>query len=336
MSRSVPAAWQAGLESGDISLVSWWKITRRDGVEIRGTENTRDLSITVSPDPFTISGTFSASRGMTASNQRTTSDLSVSNQEMSGALKSGIVFDDLSADDLEAGLFDKAMYTAGLVDFKQPNAGVMIQMRGTLGNIRRDSDGNWKCELRSLAQALSQVTGRSYGILCDEELGGPRCGVDLDGYTFPGVVMGVTSKRVFEALIDTGSPGVESPYFVAGVLTFTSGANTGYSREVASDTDLTDIELYEAFPNTIAEDDEFEIVAGCNKQNNIQVYADTDEPNTIPAEPPSVANGRVTGDCEVKFGNGVNFQGFPNKPGPDTLVRLRTPESKKSGGGGKK
>lgn len=330
--RNVPAAWQAGLQSGDIALVSWWRIARRDGVVLRGTENTRDVTITVDPDPFGISGTYNAPRGITASNVRSSSDLSVDNLEMRGALSDGVMFDDLSADDLEAGLFDMAAFTTGLVDFKQPGAGVVILRRGTLGNIKCDSDGNWGCELRGLTQALSQVQGRSYGVLCDADLGDARCGVDLDLYTVPGIVTGVTSQRVFDALIDVSSPPALPGTYRFGLLTFTKGANAGYAREVAQDSAddlLGHIELFEAFPNEIAEDDEFTISAGCNKEHNIEVIDGQDEP-------PSVANGRVTGDCEVKFGNGVNFRGFPNKPGPDTMVRLRTPSRKSGGGGGKK
>lgn len=321
------------LASGGTKLTACWRLERKDGSVLRSTQHDRDLSVSVgSPDRFDLTGIYSAARGITGSNIKSSSDLSVSNLEVNGSLKDSdspdFTFDDISQEDLESGLFDNALYTIFQVNWADPSGGVIILMRGTLGNIRRDSDGAWTCELRSLAQALSQVQGRSYGVLCDATLGDARCGVNLEDYTFTGIVDAVTSARVFSALIDAGSPEPDASFFQYGLLTFTSGANAGFSREVAS-ASLTDIELFESFPAAPADGDTFEISAGCNKELNIEVIDGQDEP-------PSVANGRVTGDCEVKFGNGPNFRGFPNKPGPDTMVRLRTPSRKSGGGGGKK
>lgn len=335
--KSYPAAWDAGLQSGDLSLVSWWKLTRGDGTIIRGTENTRDLTIVQSPDPFGISGTYSAARGMTVSNSRATSDLSVDNAEVRGALQTEIVFDGIRAADLEAGLFDKAVFSYGRVDWKQPEAGAVIDGRGWLGNIKRDTAGNWTCELRKLAQALSQRTGRGYGVLCDATLGDARCGVVLANYTATGTVTGVTSRRVFEAMITEGAVPVGAGGYVYGLLTWTSGANAGYACEVAQDSAasvLGSFQVFEAFPNDIAENDTFTVSAGCNKQLNVVVELSGNSIN--PNGAPTIANGRISGDCAVKFSNVANFRGFPNKPGPDTVLRLRTPRSKSGGGGGKK
>lgn len=336
--RSVPSAWLSKLASGDLSLVTWWKISRRDGVVLRGTENTRDLDIVLDPDPFNVTGTYSARRGMTASNMRSTGDMSVDNLEARGALKADVVFDDISAEDLEAGLYDKAAVTFGRVDWKQPDAGVVIDARGWLGNITRDTDGNWRCEIRTLLQALSQVQGRSYGLLCDADLFDARCGLNKALHTTTGIVTSVTDQRAFEGVIDVGSPPFPSGYFKFGWLEFTTGANAGYGREVAEDSaggDLGGIEVFEAFPKPIAEDDEFEISAGCNKELNILVEMKGNSIN--PNGPPTIENGRVTGDCAVKFSNAANHRGFVNKPGPDTMIRLRTPKRKSggSGGGGK-
>src|SRR5690606_31589730 len=145
------------------------------------------------------------------------------------------------ADDLEAGLLDNAQYTIFQTNTTAPDEGVIVQQRGWLSNIGRDSDGNWKCNLHSLSFALSQVTGRTYGVLCDATLGDARCGVDLQDATCTGIVDTVTSARVFSALVDVGSPAAEASFFQYGLLTFTSGANAGFSREVAS-ASLTDIE----------------------------------------------------------------------------------------------
>lgn len=339
--RDLTTELLAHLASGGTSLCVCWRIERRDGVVIRAAGTDRDL-VVVNPQPaldfLDLDGVYEARRGITPSNVQGNNDLSVSNMQVSGGLKSpqdaDFVFGDINAADLEAGLFDKAAFTIFQTNRRAPDEGVIVHARGTLSNIKRDTDGRWTCDLHSLAFALSQVTGRAYGILCDANLGDARCGVNIADFTGTGIVTSVTSRRVFSSLIDAGSPS-EAPegYFVYGLLTSTSGANTGYSREVASDTD-GDIELFEGFPNDFAEDDTFTITAGCNKEHNIAVEMDGDTIN--PNGPPTVANGRITGDCEVKFGNGVNARMFPNKPGPDTLIRLRTPPKKSGGGGGKK
>lgn len=339
--RDLTASLLAHLASGGTSLCVCWRLERRDGVVIRAAGTDRDL-VVVNPQPaldfLDLDGVYEARRGIVPSSVQSNNDLSVSNMQVSGGLKEptdpSFVFGDINAADLEAGLFDKAAFTIFQTNRKAPDEGVIVHARGTLSNIKRDTDGRWTCDLHSLAFALSQRTGRTYGVLCDANLGDARCGVNIEDFTATGIVTGVTSKRAFASLIDFGSP-PEAPagYFIYGLLTFTSGANQGYSREVSSDTD-GDIELFEGFPNAIAEDDEFTVTAGCNKQHNISVEIDGDTIN--PNGPPTVANGRVTGDCEVKFGNGVNFRGFVNKPGPDTVVRARTPKKNSGGGGGKK
>ncbi len=327
--RNLTPELLAHLASGGTRLAVCWRIERTDGVILRSTEHDRDLSVSVgSPDAFDLTGTYDAIHGFTGSNVSTKSDLSVSNLDLSGGLQSSFAFNGITGDDLEAGLFDKAKYCIFQVMWDAPSDGVIIHSRGTLGDLKRDSDTRWRCELRSLTQALSQVQGRSYGVLCDANLGDARCGVNLADFTFTGVVDVVTSARVFTALVDVGSPTPADAFFQYGLLTFTSGLNNGFAREVAS-ASLSSIELFEAFPYAPADGDTFEISAGCNKEHNIAVIDGQ-------TEPPSVDNGRITGDCEVKFGNGPNFRGFPNKPGPDTVLRLRTPSAKSGGGGGKK
>lgn len=346
--RTLTASLLTHLASGGTRLVVCWRIERRDGVIIRATDCDRDLQVTnpqAALDFLGLDGLYEARRGITASSVQKNSDLSVSNMQVSGGIQdpqeSDFTFSDIRASDLEAGLFDKAAFTIFQTNRSAPDEGVIVHARGTLSNIKRDTDGRWTCDLHSLAFSLSQVTGRTYGVLCDADLGDTRCGVNLEDFTFAGVVTSVTSKRVFSSLIDASPLGSDSlmvsqldaGYLKYGLLTFTTGANAGYSREVASDTD-GGIELFEGFPNDIAEDDEFTVSAGCNKELNISVEMSGNTVN--PNGAPTVANGRVTGDCAVKFDNAPNFRGFVNKPGPDTLVRLRAPKTKSGSSGGKK
>ena len=77
-------------------------------------------------------------------------------------------------------------------------------------------------------------------------------------------------------------------HFTGGKLTFTSGANNGIGIEVKTSAGTT-LELVAPAPFTIAPGDTYTAHAGCTK--------------------------RFLFDCVNRFGNGVNFQGFPHLPG---------------------
>ena len=86
-------------------------------------------------------------------------------------------------------------------------------------------------------------------------------------------------------------------FFTRGLLTFTSGANAGRAQEVrrhAAGAPAT-IELWQPFAHAIAPGDTFDITAGCDKQ-----FA----------------------TCKARFGNGVNFRGFPHMPGNDFVTAV--------------
>lgn len=326
--RQTTAFLAAEIASGTPRLSVCWKITRADGVVIRSTEHDRD-QIVEAPSPcpafLELDGVYEASKNITASSIKGASDLSVTNLEVTGGLKkkadSNFHLGDFSSDDMEAGLYDNAAVTIFQTCWAEPTQGVLILIRGTLGNVKHNDDGAFTVEIRDLAQALSQVQGRSYGYLCDADLGDARCGVDMTAFTFTGIVDSVTDKRQFQTILDTGSPALDESYFRFGLLTFTSGPNEGFSREVSSSTSGA-IELFEAFPRTPEEGDTFTIKTGCNKELNITIDSSIGTP--------SVANGLVTGDCAVKYDNGINHRGFVNKPGPDTNIRIRTQTVKSS------
>ncbi len=88
---------------------------------------------------------------------------------------------------------------------------------------------------------------------------------------------------------------------VRGLVTFTSGANSGRAQDVKrhalAGTDAT-IELWQPMALTIAPGDTFTITAGCDKQ-----FA----------------------TCQAKFANAVNFRGFPHMPGNDYILAVARP-----------
>ncbi|RLA04761.1 MAG: hypothetical protein DRQ45_00090 [Gammaproteobacteria bacterium] len=78
-------------------------------------------------------------------------------------------------------------------------------------------------------------------------------------YTFEGAYILSTGKY------NVPSRPTETDYFVGGLLTFTSGDNSGISREVKTDTD-GDIVVVLPFPFEAADADTFVVYAGCNKR----------------------------------------------------------------------
>lgn len=96
----------------------------------------------------------------------------------------------------------------------------------------------------------------------------------------------------------SGSGGTATPpgsgYFDGGVITFTSGLNTGLKMEVKaySPGSLT---LQLPMPYAIAVGDTYSLIAGCDK---------------------------LESTCKTRFSNIVNFRGFAHLPGNDKILRI--------------
>lgn len=186
------------------TLAVCWRVTRRDGVQILGTEHDRDLTITEGD----YAGTYMAAAGITGSTVQSTSDLSVDNLEVNGAINNtgDLTLIDLTVADIESGLMDNAQVTLLMVNWEAPDDGQVVLRTGTIGEISRTSEGQYKTELRGLTQYLSKNLLRSYGTACDADFGDARCGIDLVALTVTGTVTAVTSNRRFVATLDD-SPG---------------------------------------------------------------------------------------------------------------------------------
>ena len=306
--RTIAAGLSAAVDGQVPKLVGCWRITRTDGLVLRSTESDADITITTGD----YAGTYAASTSITGSSASGSADLSVDNMEASGTLDAddSVLLPPVSAAAVEAGLFDAAAAVYFLVNWQDPDAGQYEQICGTLGNIQRDSTGRWTCELRGLTQRLQQRIGRTFGLACDASFGDARCGLDRDSYAIPGTVTGTPTPRLFDATVSPGSPALDDALFVGGDVTFDSGDNAGYTREIKAYDGAT-IEVWEAFPLPIDAGDTITLRPGCPK----------------------------TRDACKGYGNIVNYRGFPDMPGPDTLAQLRngsTIDRKSGGGGGKK
>ena len=121
-------------------------------------------------------------------------------------------------------------------------------------------------------------------------LGDARCGVDLAAYRVTATVSAVPDDMHIRV---SGLSGFAERFFRYGVLTFTGGAAAGLSADIedhrrgeAGD----ELTLWLPMAAGIAAGDTLQVTAGCDKRFST---------------------------CWEKFGNGLNFQGFPHMPGSD-------------------
>lgn len=280
--KSLSPALQAHLDDGTTTLAWCWKITRADGVSFGFTDH---------DCPLSFGGTdYEPESGLSASEIRSGSDLSVDSQDAEGALSS----DRITETDIIDGRWDNALVEVWRVNWNAPSQRVLIR-RGAIGELRRGRM-SFVAEVRSMAHVLGQTVGRAYQGTCDAALGDGRCRVDLDASTFKGTgtVVDPIRDRVFTA---SGISGFANGWFAFGVLEWGSGSNAGRRDEVMLHeiaSGVVTFILLEAPVRAITSGDTFTIRAGCDKR-----------PET----------------CTAKFSNITNFRGFPHIPGQDAVMR---------------
>ncbi|MTH95696.1 DUF2163 domain-containing protein [Roseibium sp. RKSG952] len=291
--KQIAPALQAHLDEGTTTLAWCWRITRSDGVTFGFTDHDRTLA---------FDGTeFEPESGLTASEVRSGSDLSVDAQDAEGVLTS----DKITETGILDGRWDNAEVELWRVNWQDTGQRVLIR-RGAIGQIRRGRLA-FVAEIRSLAHVLGQTVGRTFQATCDAALGDTRCGIDLDtpAYKGAGTVIDHFRDRAFAT---SGLDGFAAGWFAFGTIEWITGANAGRSVEVLGH-DVTEglaiLTLIEAPVRAIAGGDTFTIRAGCDKR---------------------------IGTCGAKFSNTANFRGFPDIPGQDTILRYATRDGGHDGG----
>jgi len=291
--KSLSPDLQAHLDSGTTTLAWCWRLTRADGVSFGFTDHDQALNFEDTA--------FEPESGLTASEIRTGSDLSVDAQDAEGALTS----DRITETDILAGLWDAAEVEVWRVNWADPGQRVLMR-QGAIGEIRRGQTA-FIAEIRSLAHILGQTVGRMFQSSCDADLGDGRCRIDLNdpAFTGTGAVLEPLRDRVSRA---AGLGAFDPGWFAFGTVEWDSGENVGRRIEVLSH-EVTDgiaiLTLLEAPVWPIATGDTFTARAGCDKRIET---------------------------CAAKFANSANFRGFPHIPGQDTILRYATRDGGHEGG----
>ena len=189
----------------------------------------------------------------------------------------------LTEADIMAGRYDGAEVWQWLVNWSSPELEVLL-FRGVLGEIRRGT-GAFEAELRGITEVLNQPLGRMYLCECDRIFGDSKCGLDADDPTFSAEVTVLAVSGRHEFTFD-GLSGFQDGWFANGVIRWTSGAISLIKADAGGT-----LEAWEEVDAAVG--DTARVIAGCDKQ------AET---------------------CRVKFGNFLNFRGFPHIPGEDWVT----------------
>lgn len=279
--RAVPASLQTSLDGGATTLARCWRLQRNDGQVLGFTEHDA---------PLRFDGLeYQPESGFTASNAEASTGLAPGTHDVSGILKS----DQINETDLALGLYDGAEVTMYLVNWRDAASRLLLS-RGYIGAIKRNG-ATFDAEVTGLSDRLNQPMGRAYVHSCECRLGDQKCGVNLEtsGLTAAGAITALEDQNRF---IVASLAGFASGWFTGGELQWTSGANAGTRAHIKTHLlggDTPIIETWLAPEMTVQAGDTLTVTAGCNK---------------------------TSAECRSKFGNLLNFRGFPHMPGDDVVA----------------
>jgi len=167
---TVPASLRTALDTATPRLAVCWKIVPRFAPTVAGISLDQDVEVDLGDGdgPLVYKATNSIDRTNIAKNI----DLQVDNHDISGLLLDG--FD---ADDLDAGVYDRARVTIFGVKWDAGNDDVVILDVGHVGEVSRLDRESFSAEVRGLVQAYAQDLMKTFGDACPVDLGGTECGV---------------------------------------------------------------------------------------------------------------------------------------------------------------
>lgn len=277
---SVSPTLRAKLDLGASTFCHCWRLARRDGYVIGFTDHDGDL---------TFGGvTYRARAGLKASELENAASLAPSVREAAGALTD----DSLSETDLQNGLYDGASVETWLVDWSAPGDRLLLDV-ATIGEVRRDEFA-FTAELRSAAHVFDQPRGRSFQRNCSADIGDSHCKIDLVGSLYSRRAAIVSAQT--DVLTTTLDRDAANGFFTGGAVHFETGVNTGTSLAIRTHRQEDGHAVIALWTPTAAPGqpgDRLVLTAGCDKR-----------PET----------------CRTKFGNSVNFRGFPHMPGNDRVI----------------
>ena len=281
--RTLPAGLAAHVAQPVTTLAHGWRLTRSDGVVLGFTDHDAALR---------FDGTrFDAATGLTGSEAEEALGLSAQTREVAGALSSAAI----DADDIRAGRYDGAKVETFVFDWQRPDDFVLMDV-AELGEVKHGETG-FSAELRGIAGKLDRVRGRSYRRRCDAVFGDTRCGFPASAQ--PHTIEAEIVEGEASRLVVAGDLGGDRARFGDGRAVFLDGARTGFSADVLS----VGVGAPGTSVVTLADAVEIEAAAG----NRVRLTIGCDKRFST---------------CRDRFGNSVNFRGFPHMPGGDAALSV--------------
>lgn len=280
--RTLEAGFAAHVASGATTLATCWRIVRSDDLVLGFTDHDVALS---------FGGTeYLPAHGLDGGERTGKLGASTDTTEVVGVLHSEAI----AEDDIVLGRFDGASVETWRVNWRETSQRMLVS-RTTIGEIVRE-DGVFRAELRSGQHAINQPRGRIYQALCDAELGDARCGVDLDDPELRAEATVVGVRDRFRIVVD-GIEGFAPGWFAFGVAAWDGGKRVGLRDRVVTQERLGGADVLgfgAAVGDWVEAGDAMVLTAGCDRR-----FA----------------------TCRGRFGNAVNFRGFPHIPGNDFVLR---------------
>lgn len=286
--RALPPDIQTRLNEGATTLARAWILRRADATVMGFTEHDCDLIV----DGVVCR----AQTGFDGSAAAEKLGFASGHADVAGAL----VDDAITAADIASGRYDGARVELHLVDWTTPSLAVLLRVF-LIGEITREGD-RFRAELRALASSLDVKGGRLFTPRCGARLGDARCKVPLGiaARTASGTVTGLEGPS---GLIVSGLVTLPEGHLVGGTLTRTAGLDAGAIMDIAAERregPLAHITLWQPFARPLAAGDTVSVTVGCD---------------------------HTFAMCKTRFGNAVNFRGFPHMPGADRLAVVGSPSA---------
>jgi uncharacterized phage protein (TIGR02218 family) len=183
------------LVNGTKAFATLWIITRIDGTSLRFTDHDRPLRFDDNDDG--TAETFTPVGALQSSAHERQAGFQESNFDAVGA----ITDDQITDEDLRAGLYNDAQVEEILVDWRAPWAGSFSREKWWIGSVSYDGE-KWRGQLTSLKPWLRRKVGRVFGRTCGWNLGefnattGFGCHYSLTANREAFVVQSVTIPRL--------------------------------------------------------------------------------------------------------------------------------------------
>lgn len=265
-----------------------WKITRTDGVVKRFTSH--DRRITYAGEVYSPCGSASAS-----ALQVTAAAEGTDNMDLNGLLSTTGV----SAADIWNGKYEGATVEVYRIAWGGTSYSYLVKA-GIVGAVQF-GDTEYRLEVLTANDRLAQTPVLSVvSPGCRWKFGSTQCGVNVAALAVTGAVTSVPAVNVFtgahrRVFTDTSRTEPDGR-FTLGRITWTGGANNGFSCDVKSY--AADVfTLAQILPYPIAVGDTYSVTPGCDK---------------------------LAATCHDTYANKINFGGFEFVRGTDDLAK--TPE----------